>query len=475
MKRIVTTIVLLTGIVAIIHSQNTFKVDYDGGYLDSDEAHCITATADGGYLLGGAFYIDDFSWFDAGIMKISGQGELEWTKTYGAGTFNIEVAYDIFPAADNGYMVVTGTDGISGNDDMWVIKIDENGDSLWSKVYGGEGQEYGSCGLQAADGGYLFLGTTNSYGAGFDDIYLVKTDANGNEQWHKTYGTANLETAGDIEPTSDGGYIIAGSTNGYTDGYVVKTDANGDTLWTKVIGGVFNDMFASVKQTDDGGYILTGHTIPQGAGEYDVWLVKLDADGNIEWEKTIGGDKKDEGFAVVQTLDGGFFITGLSESYHHSDDDSDLYMIKTDANGDTLWTAHFGGFYDDGGYAGFQSDDGGFVAAGYYYHPGAALNFYAVKVNAEGTLQVPGNVLFAGDKVSLFPNPAANYATIKFSNPGNSLFTLSLISIDGKIVKKITDISENSYKLDVKDLEQGIYFIHLTDKKEDYWKKIVVE
>ncbi len=472
MKRIITTLLLLIGATALLQAQSTFKVDYDGGYLDSDEAHCITATPDGGYLLGGAFYVDDFSWFDVGIMKIDDQGHLTWTKTYGAGTFNIELASDIFPTYDNAYMVVTGTDGISGNDDMWIIKIDANGDSLWSKVYGGDGQEYGSSGLQTSDGGFLFLGTTNSYGAGFDDVYLVKTDVNGNEQWHKTYGTANLETASEIKPTADGGYIIAGSTNGYSDGYVIKINENGDTIWTKVIGGVFNDIFTSVQQIADGGYILTGHTIPQGSGEYDVWLVKLDNDGNVVWEKTIGGDKKDEGFSVVQTLDGGFFITGLTESYHHSDEDSDLYMIKTDENGDTVWTAHYGGFYDDGGYAGFQCNDGGFVSAGYYYHPGVALNFYAVKVNAEGTLHVPQNNSVAGN-VNIYPNPVNSSAVITFSNPDNSVFTLSLISIDGT-VKKVENITGNRYELNVDGLESGIYFVNLSGNKS-FWKKIVVE
>ncbi len=471
----ITLLFLMMG-VATLQAQSTFKVDYDGGYLDSDEAHCMVETPDGGYLLSGAIWIDDFSWWDMGLMKIDESGNLEWTKTYGAGSMNIEVGYSVFNTSDNGYMLVGGTDGFSdtGMEDMWVIKLDANGDSLWSKVYGGSEQEYGFSGLQTDGGGYLFLGTTNSYGAGFDDIYLVKTDANGNEQWHKTYGTAALETASQIKPTSDGGYIIAGSTNGYADGYVVKIDSIGDTLWTKVMGGVFNDMFLSVQQTNDGGYILTGHTIPEGAVEYDVWLVKLDANGNEEWSKKIGGEKKDEGYSVVQTIDGGYFITGVSESYHQSNEDSDLYMIKTDANGDTVWTAHYGGIYDDGGYYGLQTVDGGFISSGYYYHSGEELNFYLVKVNGEGTLSIPENNYLNNEDINIYPNPVTSSTTLYFNNPENKNYTLSVISVDGKKVKEMKNISGSKILLDMSNLPGGIYFIRLTGER-NYWKKVVVE
>ncbi len=168
-------------------------------------------------------------------------------------------------------------------------------DTLWTKAFGGTNEDYGRSVQETSDGGYIIAGYTKSFGAGSYDVYLIKTDANGDTTWTKTYGGSNIDQGYSVEQTSDGGYIIAGNSKsfgaGLDDVYLIKTDANGDTTWTKTYGGSNIDQGYSVEQTSDGGYIIAGYTKSFGAGSYDVYLIKTDANGDTTWTKTYGGSK----------------------------------------------------------------------------------------------------------------------------------------------------------------------------------------
>ena len=202
-----------------------------------------------------------------------------------------------------------------------------------AKTYGGTDDDGAYSVQQTSDGGYIVAGHTNSFGAGGDDIFLIKTDANGNIIWAKTYGGTDYDWAHSVQQTSDGGYIVAGVTfsfgTGYSDAFLVKTDANGNIVWAKTYMGTYSDYAYSVQQTSDGGYIVAGHTNSFGAG-YDAFLVKTDANGNIQWAKTYGRTGWDEAYSVQQTSDGGYILAGFTYSF---DADDDIFLIKTDANG----------------------------------------------------------------------------------------------------------------------------------------------
>jgi hypothetical protein len=165
--------------------------------------------------------------------------------------------------------------------DVYLIKTDANGDSLWTKTFGGTDNDFGLSIQQTTDGGYILVGETYSFGAGNDDVYLIKTDANGDSLWTKAFGGIGNDFGNSIEQTTDGGYIIGASTYsfgaGNVDVYLIKTDANGDSLWTKTFGGTAYDGLRSVQQTIDGGYIIAGYTNSFGAG---IYLIKTDANGN---------------------------------------------------------------------------------------------------------------------------------------------------------------------------------------------------
>jgi hypothetical protein len=166
--------------------------------------------------------------------------------------------------------------------DILLIKTDANGNIIWAKTYGGTGADYAYSVQQTSDGGYIVAGETTSFGAGSADILLIKTDANGNIIWTKTYGRTSYDLALSVQQTSDSGYIVAGGIGmGLGDIFLIKTDANGNIIWTKTYGGIGSDYAYSVQQTSDGGYIVAGGTYSFGAGTWDAFLVKTDANGDI--------------------------------------------------------------------------------------------------------------------------------------------------------------------------------------------------
>lgn len=258
-------------------------------------------------------------------------------------------------------------------------------ETLWTHTYGGNYQEGGFCVQQTSDAGFIIVGYTTSYGAGTTDVYLIKTDSNGDTLWTRTYGSNIFEDGYCVQQTTDGGYIIAGRTGywtGYGDVYLVKTDANGDTIWTRKIGGSLFDSGNSVQQTYDEGYIIAGGTSSYGAGAYDVYLIKVNATGDTVWTKTYGGIEYDIGRSVKITYpDSGYIIAGSSNSFSYH---NDVYLIRTNANGDTIWTRTYGtSSEDEYGYCIQQTTDGGYIIVG---NKGTYWTYriYLIKTDSEG-------------------------------------------------------------------------------------------
>jgi hypothetical protein len=304
---------------------------------------------------------------------------------------NYEESESLIQTSDGGYAIAGFTFSFgAGEDDVYVVKLDANGNLQWTKTIGGKKEDVGSSLIQTSDGGYAIAGQTNSFGAGEDDVYVVKLDANGNLQWTKTIGGPESEIGNSLIQTSNGGYAIAGYTKSFGAGdrdfYVVKLDANGNLQWTKTIGGPKEDWSSSLIQTSDGGYAIAGYTSSFGAGEQDVYVVKLDANGNLQWTKTIGGKWWDSGYSLIQTSDGGYAIAGTTYSFGAGQ--ADVYVVKLDANGNLQWTKTIGGPGYEIGHSIIQTSDGGYAIAGYTKSLDAVdWDFYAVKLDAKGNLQ----------------------------------------------------------------------------------------
>jgi len=220
-----------------------------------------------------------------------------WDKTFGGK--KRDEASSIIQSQDGGFVVAGYTESKSvGEGDFWIIKIDKNGNKIWDKTFGGKEWDGAKSIIQSKDGGFITVGWTYSKGAGDRDIWIIKIDKDGNKIWDKTFGGKKREEVYSIKQTKDGGYIVAGCTYskgaGDRDMWIIKIDEDGKKIWDKTFGGKERDAVYSIIQTKDGGFILAGSTHSKGAGDRDVWIVKIDKNGNKIWDKTLGGKKSDE-------------------------------------------------------------------------------------------------------------------------------------------------------------------------------------
>ncbi|MFX0161857.1 MAG: hypothetical protein ACFE68_00785, partial [Candidatus Hodarchaeota archaeon] len=314
------------------------------GYSPNEKGYWVEQTSDGGYIIMGYRY-DPLGDQNGWLIKVDANGEKEWTSGFGS-PFGDDVGYCVKETSDGGY-IVTGyrTDGDSFTGyivNAMLSKRSSNGYSLWSKSFGGSEDDMGYSVDQTSDGGYILVGATKSFGSGGYDFLIVKTDENGNEEGAYTYGTTKDEVARCVKKTSDGGYVIAGyySSIFNYEFLLLKIDSNFNFLWVKDWGGASDDRAYCVDETDDGGYVLVGKTESFGAGSSDVWLIKTDAYGNELWNNTFGGTGYDMGYSVDQTSDGGYIITGYTNSYGAGE--YDVWLIKTDVNGTEEWSKTFG-------------------------------------------------------------------------------------------------------------------------------------
>lgn len=256
-----------------------------------------------------------------------------WNKTYG-GTQD-EEGWMVQQTTDKGYILIGYTASYgNGAADIWLVKTNANGLKEWSKTFGGTGNDLSRAVQQTIDGGYILGGQTNSYGAGGDDIWVIKTDAAGNLQWQNTFGDVNDDNCFAILQLPTGEYVLTGDWDlgGTSDLYIMKLDEEGNLLWQRFYSGDTPGFGHSLQMTSDGGFIVFGGTNTDG--NLDMWLLKTDADGIMTWEKTYGEASSEIGTSVLQTADTGFLLGGwiLTTDQHKL-----LWVIKTDSSGDMVW------------------------------------------------------------------------------------------------------------------------------------------
>lgn len=468
------------------------------------------------------------------IISILGQAQppAKFYSTYGGNGY--DEGYDVKQTLDGGYIITGSTSSFGqGNTDLYLLKLDSMGVKKFETSFGGVSNEIGKSVVQLIDSSYVIAGYTSSTGVGGYDIFLVKADKTGALIWQKTIGGTDWDFAYSMEATADGGFIITGTTYSYgrgnADGYVVKTDANGNVIWQKTYGGVNDDEFKSVIQTSDGKYALTGYTksyndIDSG----DVWVFKLEVNGDSAWCKFYGGGKEDFGNQIIEHPSGDLYIAGASRSFS-SGSIMDGYIVHTDNNGvyifqrlDNTSTSFqefvsivvsnksqnivntiaketfaayglqskmlemnlglnyisaidFGSVLNDHTYKMIATKDKGYACIGYTNGYNSILsNCYFVKVdsNLQGSLFSIVSVQefnIDRNKVSIFPNPTSNQLIFQLTGISIDISKVKIYDLFGKEINVVNEIvinSKNQIMINVSDLKSGIYYLKYFNHSE---------
>ena len=444
--------------------------------------------------------------------------QITFQKTYGGNDY--EEANEVVQTNDDGFIVVGYTETFgAGNRDFYVVKTQPDGDTIWTKTFGGANYDQAHCITKADESHYIIGGYTSSFGAG-GDIYLIKIDENGNAIWTKAIGTQDNDHISKIRKTSDGGFIICGDIEhwGQYKYYIVKTDSNCDTIWTKAYdygiaksiiqtndGGYalivypystsywrydfqlvklnqFGEIIWSkfyggqdpdfeigfaLEQTTDNGYLLAGRADGYGSGASDFLIIKTNNAGDSLWSKTFGGASDERAFTVIKTSDGGFLIGGYTGTFGGGF--FDFYIVKTDENGDSLWTRTYGGSWQEMAYDIKETNDGGFVIAGYTQTYGAGLfDFYLVKTDANGLLtgvENQNNHRIDFELYQNYPNPFNPSTRIQYQVPFISQVVLKIFDVLGNEIATLVNEEKpaGGYEVEfnAEKLASGIYFYRL--------------
>ncbi|MEI6852042.1 MAG: T9SS type A sorting domain-containing protein [Bacteroidota bacterium] len=441
------------------YAQITFERHYGG---NSSEANCSALqTNDGGYILAG--YTTSFGegGKDIYLIRTNQFGDTLWTKTQG-GAGDDEVR-SIIKTNDNCY-IITGRTSSFGSlaSNILLMKLDTNGTLIWQKAYGGIQEEEGSDVIQTNDGGFAITGTTMSWGQSFDATFLLKTNNNGDSLWAKIYEKYQNNWGWALLQLPDGGYVITGQTkpsSNTDDIYLIRTNHNGDTLWTKTIGGALRDASSSIQKTNDNGFLIFGSTENYGAGNFDEYIVKTNSVGDIQWTKTYGGTNNDGAWKGIPTSDGGFATAGGTSSFGAGG--TDVYLIKINSNGDTLWTRTFGSLGDESALSIKETNDGGFILAGNTNSFTGGLDFYLIKTDANGHVAGMNDYQSMNNRITIFPNPTTGKVNIQIPEQIGQTKTLEVFDCVGQLQLTKTD---DFTVLDIIRLSRGLYFMVLTNQ-----------
>jgi len=453
---------LLTAFItsSVIFAQSSFENYYNQSGM---QTYSIKQTANLNYIVTGIKYNPN----SILLLKISEFGDSLWSNNF---TIN-GIGMNILIASDSGY-VITGYN--YPNNDIKLIKTDSSGNLQWDKTYGGTNNDFAYYADITSDNGYIIVGNTESYGNGLKDLYILKTNNIGDSIWSKTYGGSNNDIGNCIQTTSDNGFIIVGTTNsfgaGQKDIWLIKTDMNGDTLWTKKYGGTNDDEGNYVQQTQDSGYVILGTTQSFGSGIRNAYLIKTFINGDIEWTKTLTGNcpvtygnNNLLGKSLKQTDDGGYILLTVAEPT----------LIRTNSVGDTLWTHSYHGLssmnssilsyhYDND----IQiTNDSGYIFTGVAYTEFGEVIGTIVKTNSNGL--ITSNTYFDlkdYKSIIISPNPTSGYCVIT----GYKIEKVEILDLKGKLL-----FIGNNNNINISFFETGIYIVRVTSNGNLFYSKVI--
>ena len=460
---------------SVAKAQNTFEKVIDT--LGSAGAACIQETFDGGYVYCGSTTVGGNHIL---VNKIDSVGTIEWVKPYvGAGS---DIATYIEQTPDSGY-ILTGTYDIGPNSKAWLLKLDANGDTLWTKTFSaGVGATAKNEGNSMASYNNAIYGLTGYFKTPFPikvHAYFIGTLNNGTLLATKLYDTSAYGTEGNAINKTNNGFIIGGATtpDGFTtDSYLIRTNAYGDTIWTKSYDYSQNDVIRAVEQTNDGGFILGGFVANVNIGnQQNIFLVKTDSNGDTLWTKFYWQNFVEGFYALQQTTDGGFILTGYTTDTLTQT--NALLLMKTDLLGNIEWKKLFG----QGGTQAVlgtyvkQTKDGGYIICGLNNNANP-FGTYLIKTDSLGNVLTGLDEPELNNRINLmvFPNPANEVITVWAKNIISKKSTLAIYNLTGQCVYNDKIANNETRKIDVRNLSGGIYTLMLTSGNERMVKKIAV-
>ncbi len=445
------------------------------GNTGQDGGESILMTNDGGVIIGGFKSVSTYGYRDVLLMKTDVMGNEIWSRMYSPGLN--DMARDIRQTADGGYIITGMTEVTPQIFDPFLIKTDSEGILQWQQQYdyGFGDDDRGHAVWQTSDGGFIIAGQTWLMHGSFGnyDIYVIKTDMNGNLQWKKVFFRENEggDVALSIQQLSDGGYIIGGFTHSSSwASYVIRTDSLGNTIWSYIYPGSWQSECYKIQATPDGGFILTG-TESSYETDTDLLIIKLDANGTLIWKKIYGTIDADQGESIQQLSDGGFIIAGMSA---HGGGSYDMYIVRTNSSGDSLWSSTIGGSGDDRAFSIVSPQAGSYLVIGCAWSYGQGQgDVYLVKLTESLVSVKENNNNPAGFELyQNYPNPFNPATVISYELSENSSVQLLIYNSLGQVVETLVNTSQQSGKYEVKwnasNQPSGIYFYKLT--ANDYQK-----
>jgi uncharacterized delta-60 repeat protein len=358
------------------------------GGIDFDRAFFIQQTSDGGYIAAGYTASDGAGVSDFWVLKLSLAGVIEWQYTYGGS--GDDVAYAVQETSDEGYIIAGYTYSFgAGESDYWILKLTSEGVVEWQFTYGGIGDDRAYSIQETSDEGYIVAGYMHFFGVQTSDIWILKLTSGGDIEWQHIYGGTGDDKAYSVQQTSEGGYIVAGSTQYLGamdhDFWVLKLTPAGFFEWQRIYRGYGDDVAYFVQETSDEGYIVAGDTNSFGFKESEFWVLKLTSIGDIEWERIYGGSDNDYLNCIQETSDGGYVVTG--NTYSFGGGDSDFLVLKLSSTGNIEWQRAYGGSEEDVTYYIQETSDEGYIAAGYTDSFGAGgSDFLLLKLFSNGDI-----------------------------------------------------------------------------------------
>ena len=451
----------------LAQAPDTFWTNTFGG-VENDYGNAVQLAADGGFIVVGFTESFGAGFSDVWLIKTDQYGNEEWNKTFGGNSS--DRGYAVQRSGNDGYVIVGRTRPLGvGDSYVWLIKTDNNGNEVWNKTYGDSSEQSGFSVQQTFDGGYIITGYHLWILEGSSDVLLIKTDESGNEIWYNTLGGVSSQRGNSVQQTPDEGYIIAGitySSNTISDDVLLlKTDQNGNEIWRKTFGGSLWDGGHSVQITTDGGYIIAGYT------DYDIftqerkaWLIKTDENGNEVWNKKFGISYYSRGYFATQTNDGGYILIGNTYNEGFS---TDILLVKTDETGNEVWNKTIGGTLSEWGYSVQQTLDGGYIMTGRTESFGAGEDdVWLIKLEPDSTVNVNGKTILLDFQLEQnYPNPFNPTTTIKYQIPEVSFVTIKVYDVLGNEIATLVNEQKpaDSYEVefDASGLPSGIYFYRL--------------